>query len=116
METVTLEITLPAEVHRKIKEHLATLMKPPRKDAATGAIITEPLFVAADPVSDYVAEILSVNITETLRARRDPPAELLQLQQEAEEAQRRLRTYFRPQVATNPTPRAGTESPEGGAR
>lgn len=106
METVTLQIMLPGDVHRKIKEHLATLMKPPRKDAATGAIITEPLFASADPVGDYVAEILSVNITETLRARQDPPAELLALQQQAEEAQRKVRAYFRPQVAIGP-PQAG---------
>lgn len=107
METVTIQITLPVEVHRKIKEHLATLMKPPRKDAATGAIITEPMFAPADPVGDYVAEILSVNITETLRARQDPPAELVALQQQAEEAQRKVRSYFRPQVGIGLPPQAG---------
>ncbi len=100
MPSVTIHITIPVKVHQHLTEHLAGLMKPPHKDPATGRIISEPMYPSDDPVSEWMSDITSVNITEILRARLSPPTEWVTAQQEAEAAAQKVRDLYKPAVTS----------------
>ena len=100
MAQVTIHITIPATVHRLLSDHLSKLMKPPRVDPDTGAIITERLFSADDPVADWVSDIVAANVGEIIRAQQSPPKEFLEAQLAAQVAAESLRKLYRPPVSS----------------
>ena len=94
---LSVDLELDDAVAAHLTAHLAGMRKPHRYDPKTGSITIDPLFVPGMELSQWIAELVSANIANTLRD--NPTSAMLEQRRVIEAAEETIRASIAPTVS-----------------